>query len=47
MGFMRHLPATPLHHGLWRVYGSVAESLRRMRLYARLAAWEAAVRAQL
>lgn len=41
VGFMRHLPATPLHHGPWRVYGSVAESLRRMRLYARVEDWAA------
>ena len=34
-GFMRHIPATPVHHGAWRVYGGVEESLARMRLYAR------------
>ena len=36
-GFMRHLPATPLHgrHGAWRVYGSVRESLARMDRYER------------
>ena len=34
-GFMRRIPATPVHHGAWRVYGSAAESLARMRLYAR------------
>jgi hypothetical protein len=33
-GFMRHIPATPVHHGAWRVYGGADESLRRMRLYA-------------
>ncbi len=38
-GFMRHLPATPLHGGAWRVYGNVVESLRRMRLYARVEEW--------
>ena len=32
-GFMRHIPATPVHRGAWRVYGDAAESLRRMRLY--------------
>ncbi len=41
VGFMRHLPATPLHRGPWRVYGGVAESLRRMRLYARIEDWAA------
>ncbi len=39
VGFMRHLPATPLHGGAWRVYGNVVESLRRMRLYARVEEW--------
>lgn len=34
-GFMLHIPATPVHHGAWRVYGRVEESLARMRLYAR------------
>ena len=33
-GFMRRIPATPVHHGAWRVYGGADESLRRMRLYA-------------
>ena len=41
VGFMRHLPATPVHNGAWRVYGRAAESLRRMRLYARVEAWAA------
>lgn len=41
VGFMRHLPATPVHNGAWRVYGCAAESLRRMRLYARVEAWAA------
>ena len=36
-GFMRRLPATPLHgrHGAWRIYGDVRESLARMNRYAR------------
>ena len=33
-GFMRRIPATPVHHGSWRVYGGARESLERMRLYA-------------
>ncbi len=33
-GFMRRIPATPVHHGAWRVYGGAQESLERMRLYA-------------
>lgn len=33
-GFMRRIPATPVHHGAWRVYGGADESLERMRLYA-------------
>ena len=33
-GFMRRIPATPLHRGAWRVYGDAEESLRLMRLYA-------------
>lgn len=33
-GFMRRIPATPVHHGAWRVYGRTDESLERMRLYA-------------
>ena len=33
-GFMRRIPATPVHHGAWRVYGGAKESLARMRLYA-------------
>lgn len=35
-GFMRRLPATPLHgrHGAWRIYGEVGESLARMNRYA-------------
>lgn len=32
-GFMRHIPATPLHGGSWRIYGSADESVKRMRLY--------------
>lgn len=35
VGFMKRLPASPAHRGPWRVYGNCAESLRRMRLYAR------------
>lgn len=35
-GFVRARPATPLHRGLWRVYGELSESLRRMRLYSRV-----------
>lgn len=36
-GFMRRLPATPLHgrHGAWRIYGDVRESLSRMNRYER------------
>ena len=41
IGFVRRLPATPLHNGPWRIYGSAVESLRRMRLYARVEAWAA------
>ena len=33
-GFMRRIPATPVHHGAWRVYGGARESLEKMRLYA-------------
>ena len=33
-GFMQRIPATPVRHGAWRVYGGADESLRRMRLYA-------------
>ena len=33
-GFISRIPATPVHHGEWRVYGNAEESLRRMRLYA-------------
>lgn len=33
VGFMRQIPATPVHHGAWRVYGGVRESLARMRIY--------------
>jgi len=32
-GFVRQLPVTPGHRGLWRVYGQAGESLRRMREY--------------
>ena len=36
-GFMKRLPATPLHgrHGAWRIYGDVGESLARMNRYER------------
>ena len=34
VGFMQRIPATPVHHGAWRVYGGADESLRCMRLYA-------------
>lgn len=34
-GFMRKVPSTPVHNGLWRVYGSVRESFALMRRYAR------------
>lgn len=36
-GFMRHLPATPLHgrHGAWRVYGNARESVSLMNRYER------------
>ena len=36
-GFMKQLPATPLHgrHGAWRIYGDVGESLVRMNRYER------------
>ena len=33
VGFMRHIPATPIHRGAWRVYGGADESLAWMRLY--------------
>lgn len=33
VGFMRNLPATPVHRGDWRVFGQAGESLRRMSLY--------------
>ena len=33
-GFMQRIPATPVHHGAWRVYGGADESLCCMRLYA-------------
>lgn len=33
IGFIQHIPATPLHRGAWRVYGGAKESLERMRLY--------------
>lgn len=32
-GFMRRIPATPLHGGAWRVYGELASSVEKMRLY--------------
>ena len=38
-GFMQRIPATPVHHGAWRVYGVADESLRRMRLYANAEAY--------
>jgi len=34
-GFMRRIPATPVHNGAWRVYGSAKESIDRMAAYAR------------
>ena len=33
-GFMRRIPSTPVHRGVWRVYGGEKESLDRMRIYA-------------
>ncbi len=33
-GFIRNIPATPVHKGAWRVYGDAEESLARMRAYA-------------
>ncbi len=33
-GFIRNIPATPVHKGAWRVYGNAKESLERMRTYA-------------
>ena len=35
VGFMQSIPATPVHNGMWRVYGGAEESLRRMYAYAR------------
>lgn len=32
-GFMRQIPATPVHRGAWRVYGDARESLALMRIY--------------
>lgn len=39
VGFMKKLQATPLHNGPWRVYGNATESIRRMKLYARIEDW--------
>ena len=35
VGFIKHLPSTPVHNGAWRVYGVAKESLERMVAYAR------------
>lgn len=32
-GFIRKLPKTPVHHGIWTVFGEAAESLAKMELY--------------
>lgn len=32
-GFIRKLPRTPVHHGIWTVFGEATESLARMDLY--------------
>ena len=33
-GFIRNIPATPVHKGAWKVYGDAEESFARMRAYA-------------
>ena len=35
-GFMRNIPSTPVHNGVWRVYGDAHESLARMKVYAQI-----------
>ena len=35
-GFMRNIPSTPVHNGVWRVYGDAHESLVRMKEYAQI-----------
>ncbi len=35
-GFMRKIPSTPVHNGVWRVYGDARESLERMKVYAQI-----------
>lgn len=35
-GFIRKLPRTPVHHGIWTVFGEASESLARMDLYRRV-----------
>ncbi len=35
-GFMRNIPSTPVHNGVWRVYGDARESLVRMKEYAQI-----------
>ena len=37
-GFIRNIPSTPVHNGVWRVYGDTHESLARMKEYAQVEA---------
>lgn len=37
-GFMHNIPTTPVHNGVWRVYGDAHESLARMKAYAQIEA---------
>ena len=37
-GFMCDIPSTPVHNGVWRVYGDAHESLARMKEYAEIEA---------
>ena len=37
-GFIARLPSTPVHNGVWRVYGDAHESLARMKAYAQIEA---------
>ena len=35
-GFIARIPSTPVHNGVWRVYGDAHESLARMKAYAQV-----------
>lgn len=35
-GFMHNIPSTPVHKGVWRVYGDARESIARMNEYAQI-----------